>query len=298
MRRAVALLLGLGLTGTLLGCVTGPPAPGGWLDRLQVLQSPSGPDVVQIDLAVLEMPLADGYLFHDVWQEADDQVVGLERQAALEDNGFQVGQVGGITPAGLLSRLTSDRSCSTGERRILHAGHPTSITIGPSVSSRSFAVLQDGKAGPGRLDHAACVLEVLPTLAADGRTSLRFTPVLESTDRSNFYKPTPDRSGWMVGEEKETRSLSNLSWEVTLAVNEYVIVGGRHEREGTLGYQFFIRPEESPPRQRLLVIRTGRAVPSVAGEVAPSGAEEPNSSKRCLPLALQASLLPGCDAKQ
>jgi hypothetical protein len=48
---------------------------------------------------------------------------------------------------------------------------------------------------------------------------------------------------------------------VTLGANEYVVVGARFDRPGSLGCQAFVRADESPPAQRMLVIRTCRTAP-------------------------------------
>ncbi len=56
--------------------------------------------------------------------------------------------------------------------------------------------------------------------------------------------------------------------------------------EGSECYQFFIRTQESPPRQCLLVIRTARPVAGLLPDTsAPAGASDPRSP----PLALQAA---------
>jgi hypothetical protein len=69
---------------------------------------------------------------------------------------------------------------------------------------------------------------------------------------------------------------------VTLAPNEYVVVGARFDRPGSLGYQAFVRADESPPVQRLLVIRTSRTAPD-----APDDGDD--GLERSPPVASQAS---------
>src|SRR5438128_791236 len=96
MRRGRCLLLGM-LAGMLAGCLGSEPAVSpSWAQRCQPLHGPSGPDVVQMDVALIERPVGDCYINQDLWAVADEQVVGLEQKVVLEDNGFRVGQVGGI----------------------------------------------------------------------------------------------------------------------------------------------------------------------------------------------------------
>jgi hypothetical protein len=99
-------------------------------------------------------------------------------------------------------------------------------------------------------------------------------------------RPSVDRSGiysWMLQEQRPTETYAHLSWEVTLAPNEYVVVGGRLDQPQTLGHQFFIRGDEPNPVQRLLVIRTARLQPGL------ESADDP-SLHRNPPLALQAAM--------
>jgi hypothetical protein len=62
-----------------------------------------------------------------------------------------------------------------------------------------------------------------------------------------------------------------------------VIIGGRFDRPGTLGHEFFLR-KDGTPVQRLIVIRTGRPADGV--EVA---ASSDDGQKRNAPLAIQAA---------
>src|SRR5438105_15292900 len=111
MGRWRSLMLGL-LTLWLVGCTTSQPLrSAAWLSRFRQLGGgPAGTDIVQLEVAVLERPLGDHYINQDLWDVADEQVVAVERKAALEDNGFRIGQVGGLVPAELPALLTSDRS--------------------------------------------------------------------------------------------------------------------------------------------------------------------------------------------
>src|SRR5262249_31000495 len=111
MRHGQARLLGL-LTALLAGCATGKvPHAVTWLDHLRPFQGPTGPDVVSMQVALIERPVGDPYLNHELWAGADEQAIPLERKVVLEDNGLRVGQIGGIAPAKLLALLTSEKSC-------------------------------------------------------------------------------------------------------------------------------------------------------------------------------------------
>src|SRR5881409_3401857 len=123
-------LLGL-LNVLLVGCVTGGPAHTALRpERGSPAPAAADPDAVVLYVALVERPVGDRYLNQDLWALADEQVVGIERRAVLEENGFRVAQVGGIIPAGLLGLLSSERSCVNPRCVRLHAGHPTTVPLG------------------------------------------------------------------------------------------------------------------------------------------------------------------------
>src|SRR4051812_2840298 len=119
------MVQGRGLLGGLLlaivsGCSgsEGGEAPP-WLQRYKTFQGVTGPDAVFIDAALVELPFADAARYRDLWAFIDegDQIIPLEKKAALAENGFRVGQVSAPPPAELLGLLTDKRTCP-GPRRI------------------------------------------------------------------------------------------------------------------------------------------------------------------------------------
>ena len=175
----------------LAGCAGGVTVQSSaFLDSLRASQGLTGADVIQVDAALIESPVGDRYLNEDLWTVADDQVLTLERKALLEDNGFRIAQVGGIPPAKLQALLTSQRSCIDSRRFHLHANTPTPISLGSPISECSFQVHQSGAEQPVTLDHASCSLLIVPTLGAEGKTQLLFTPQIESGNPEKFYGTT------------------------------------------------------------------------------------------------------------
>ena len=177
MRPRSALLLLLSLV--LSGCVAPKTHTTAWLDRFRHLGGPKGPDAVMMDVALIERPLGDGYLNRTLWTVADEQVIALESRAILEDNGFRIGQIGGITPVELQTLLTSERSCANPRRITSKAGKPAQLLLGPAVAACKFQIERQGQPVPVDLAQAECTLEVTPTLTPDGRTKLRFVPLVQ-----------------------------------------------------------------------------------------------------------------------
>lgn len=244
----------------LAGCLSHETAhKAAWLERLRPFQGPDVADVVVMDVALLERPVGDHYLNADLWDLADEQVVPLEQKSLLEENGFRVGQVGGITPPGLQALLTSERSCVNPRRIQTHAGNATTVMLGTTQVRCRYEVRQEGQVIPVELEQARCTLLVVPTLTRDGRTKLRFTPQVQHGESSLQPCPAADRSGWVIQEQRPLEDYPALAWEVSLAPNEYVLVGARYDCPESLGHQAFFQKEGPSPVQRLLVIRTGRS---------------------------------------
>jgi hypothetical protein len=289
MRRGGVLLLGL-WAGSFAGCVAGQPMPAAsWREALT---PPDGPDVVRLETALIEVPVGDRFINHELWTLADDQVLRLEQQALLEENGFRVGQFGGVTPAELQTLLVAKRTWGNPRRIQQHAGMPARLPLGPMLPVCRFDLRLEDRTTPVSLEQAECALVVVPTLTADGRTRLQFTPEIPHGQATVMPQPTADRSTWMFQKQQATETYPALSWEVTLEANEFVIVGGQLDRPDTLGHRCFVRGEEAVPRQRLLVIHTARlaAAPPADNDGNPGEAEGASSFDRALPLALQAAL--------
>lgn len=285
MRPRGVVIIGL-LTTVLAGCASADPVhPSTWLDRLRTFQGPTGPDVVQMDVALLERPVGDGYINQELWELADEQVVAPERRAVFEDNGLRVGQIGGLTPAALQALLTSGRSCVNPRRIRLHSGSSTTLVLGPRLAQCRFDLIHQGETTPVSLDQAQMVVTVVPALTPDGKVRLQFTPVIHHGEPALVPRPAADRSGWVLQECRPTERYDQLAWEVTLAPNEYVVIGTGFDRQETFGHQAFVRPDEVPPVQRLMVLRTTRG----PGDLGEQIGEETISGK-ALPLAIQAAL--------
>jgi hypothetical protein len=281
-------LLGL-LAGLLAGCLTGKPEESvSWRDHFQPLCGPTGPDVVQMDVALLERPVGDRYVNQDLWEFVDEQTIGPEQKGVLEDNGLRVGQVGGIPPAGLQMLLTSDASCVNPRRIRLHAGNPTTLLIGPPLPTCHFQVHTVPEPVTVDVEQAQCTLVVVPTLTKDGHIRLQFTPQVPHGETVLMPCPVPESSRWVLQEQRPTEKFPATAWEITLAPNEYVVVGGRFDRPDTLGHRFFLHADATTPVQQLLVIRASGDGPMPCELLADAPADDGSPNQTVPPVALQA----------
>jgi hypothetical protein len=284
MRWGQGLLLAL-LAVCLAGCAIGEPGrAGSWTGRLRPFHGPAGSNVVQIDTFLVERPIGDRYLNEGLWSLADEQVVPLELKPVLEDNGLRIGVVAGLIPSELRELLTSERNCPDPRRLRRRAGEtPTLLPLGPALPRCQFELHQDGQAVRVELAQAQCGLLVAPSLTADGRARLKFTPELRHGEPALMPRAAAEPGGaysWVLQEQQPKETYPHLSWEVTLSANEYVVIGGRLDRPGTLGHQCLVRPGEARPVQRVLILRTA---------FTPSDGEPEDEAEGVPPLAVQAT---------
>ena len=272
----------------MTGCATNPSRPSqSWYERTSLLQGPTGSDVVQIDMALLEQPVGDRYLNEDLWFLADEQFMPLDRKRTLADNGLRVGQISGITPPGLHALLTSERSNPNPRETQMRAKNTTSVELGPVVEQCHFGINKESAQTTKIIEikNALCTLELTPSLADDGRVRLRFLPRVGQGSSGGLRGISPQSINWLAKQQKPDETFEQLAWDVSLLPNEYIVVGGRYDRPNTLGHACFIRTEEVNPIQRLLVIRVTRLQPESTFDPA----DQMESVHQSPPLALQAA---------
>jgi hypothetical protein len=271
--------------GVLGGCATArvePMAP--HFAAAGPFAGAAGADVVQMDVAVIERPYGDPFLNRGLWELADEQALSLERKTTLDENGFRVCQIGGMTPAGLQKLLTSPRTCADPRRVQVHAGQAVPVPLGTAWKSCRFQLRLDDQATAVDLKDAECLFEVTPTLTDDGRIRLQITPHVKHGAPAVAFAARQDPSGalrWSRQQEQPEECYNRLAWDMTISPNEFVVIGTRLDRPDTLGQAFFLPPPDDIRVQRLLVLRTGRSLAETASEL---------EMGRSPPLALRAGL--------
>lgn len=291
MRRGLTLVVVLGAL-VLPGCITEKGTTStSFLRRGRPLQGPEGRDVVQIDMALLERPIDDAFLSQEFWQSVDEQIVNLERKGVLEENGFRIGQMGGIPPARLQSLLRAEQgSANSSQRYMMRSGHPMDAPLGPVIANCRFQLATESGLQSVHLTQATALLQIEPSPLASGNVRLKFTPRFIHGDHRLTPKAVEDGSGFLLQAQRPDETYTALSWEVPLAPNQLLVIGPRTDRPQSLGYQCFVRRDESLPVQRILLIRIWSAVvPEGDDPGEGSGDAEPHP----VPVALQASWATG-----
>jgi hypothetical protein len=257
------------LVSFLLGCAGGCALPAhsqgpSWFDCARA-GGQADPNAVTIETTLLELKPGDPYISQELWQDTDELVVGLELRERLRDNGLRVGQLIGTPPVGFQTMLLSPQCCTHPKRLLVPSGKMIPQYASPVVLPHcSFEVVLDAGKTELEADQVRFCFDVVPTLTADGRTRLSFTPKVETGENLLPFQASPEQSSWVLRIERPSRKYPELGWEVTLAPGEYVVIGCRPEKKGSFGASAFIQDDESACVQRLLVIRTNRALPTAA----------------------------------
>lgn len=282
-RCGLALLPLLLMLGT--GCVL--PERGertSWLNRMG---SPDDGRCAVLEVALIERPAGDTYLNRGVWEHADELVLDLDRRATLDENGLRVGLLVGAPPEEFQELLLSKRSCSNPHALLIPPGRAVPIYLGGVREQTTFDLVQGPQRHAVALDQARYGLEVLPS-AAEGKTRLTFTPKVENGEPALPFVRTPGSEGWQLRIERPNKRYAELSWEVALGPGQYLIIGARADRPGTLGHRALFPTEEGRPHvQRLLVLRGGRAPAAAASGGAGSATY---LTGPCPPLAVRATM--------
>jgi hypothetical protein len=291
MRHWQAVVLAL-LAAPLTGCLTPPAEPDGPRPGAgAAFGGPTGPDIVQMDVALIERPADDPYLAEGVWQLADEQklrrdgAIDLEHKGRLAQNGFRVGQISGAPPGELCRLVRSERSCVNPRRLTLHAGKPTPVLLGPPWTHCAFVLHRGDRGEPVELDLARFQLEATPALTEDGRTLLHLTPVVKHGETSLATRPVVDPSGareWALVAEQPTEAYRQLGWDLEVGPSDYVLVGAPAAPGDSLGGRCFVYTEGAQPLRRLLVLRVGRTLPDAPRD-------DDQALRKSPPLALQAA---------
>lgn len=262
MRHGLALV-GAWCSVLALGCYTPQPVKTLSLYGARApFEGPTGGDVVQLLVALIERPVGDHALNQDIWQLADEQSLDLEHKVVLHENGFRMGQFGSCPPSSLRDLIRSDRSCVNPRCINMRAGNPTPVLLGPTQSHCSFHLVHSGMDKPVELDQAQCQLQVIPTLTKEGKTRLQFTPGIKHGQSTMTPRSVQDPGGtlrWLMEARQPTESYDHLSWYQTVSDSDYVVIGTWLDKQGTLGQRCFLETDVPPPVQRLLVLRAMRA---------------------------------------
>jgi hypothetical protein len=229
----------------------------GWV-RPKINDGPKGPDAVFVQVAPLTVPLGDRYANDEVWAATDEQILPADKRVRLQENGLRVGLiVSGRTPDGLQQLLTSKKSNLDPYQFNRPDGGAIECKPLAEMPRCVFPLRLEEQTQVRSFDAAKCRFEIVPSLTADGKVKLVFTPQIEFEDKEK-WKRLDAKVALAVQGQRSTENFIALRFEVVLGLNDYVVVGVRYEKPDSLGFKFFVTPDSERPVQRLLAIRAGR----------------------------------------
>jgi hypothetical protein len=259
MRHLLAVVLALA-SGVIGGCCF--PWPG--QDRTPMNAARRTPEAdlghsILLDVALIERPVGDSFLNQELWDLGNEQGIALEVKPILEENGLRVGQIGGLLPPRLQALLRSPRTCPNPRRLRAEPDQPAPVQIGLPRSILAFEIHETAQSRALELSDAVCYFEVTPTLDGDESVRLRFTPRIRHGKSRIEPRVARDPDGPLrlaVEAKEPIEEFPHLAWELTINPDEYVLVGARRDRPGTLGSGYFFTPDGVT--QTLLVLRATR----------------------------------------
>jgi hypothetical protein len=220
--------------------------------------APLGADAVVLLVSVLEVPVGDRFANGELWTSIDEQVVALDHKAAIEDNGFRIGVVGGLRPDGFDDLITKERFNPNSRALQMRVGNARVLPLGGMRKLCLFSLVTDGKsAATSAFEQSQCAMQVTPTFTTDGGVNLAFVPLIQHGARTPWTVPLDDADGPPT-DTRPAERFPALGWDVSLAAKDFVVIGTRFEKAGTLGHICFMDANALKPVQRLLVIQAVR----------------------------------------
>lgn len=217
------------------------------------------PDVVELYYIFLEGDLGDPAINEEIWsKEADEQCIPLDVKAALADNGLRVGKLGSRLSPAVLELLNNNDKNSTGRKHHATSGHLAKVQMTDILPSWNLFRKVDGHPVGDEIRDAQGYLYLTPTITGDSGVTLEITPQIEYGPRQQKRVPTADLAGWQLRSERETKAFPELRAAVTLANGEYALIGAFPDPGATLGRKLFLKENQNPPRQTLLLVRVVR----------------------------------------
>jgi hypothetical protein len=258
------------------GCAFSPVLPRGGLPL-----APFKPSIetASLEVAFIRHPLEQSAFNDELWNALDETQVPADVRRSLDENGLRVGVLNGeppttiaalladgaagakpasaadgaeATPAVAASKLEHQPRC---RRRTLHLqrGQRSEI-LASGVYDQLPLLLREG--GQVRGDNYAQAQGLFALKAyphGDGRVRLHLTPELHHGAPQQQY--VPDDGVIRLQNSRARRSFDQLAVDVTLSPGQYLVLGTRPSREGSIGFRFFTEVHSGQLDQKLLLIR-------------------------------------------
>ena len=231
------------------------------------------PDGSILEILTVELDTVRGDELQRMWEEVDDQALGIESRQALDRNGFRAGVASSQLPAAvhaLINSTQSDPLTTLPYKQIQNrSGETFDFDMTPVRESREWQIA--GEQGPlrvGNCPNAACALGIKTHPFGDRSVRLAITPKLRHGLPRHKY--TVEQNQFLLRPLLDETPFAELEFACRLRVGQTLIIGPTEPATG-LGQQYFHDPDRG--RMRILLIRLVHSQPDDL--FAPSKAKAP-----------------------
>lgn len=230
---------------------------------------------------VASRPINDAALGEGVWRVADEQAIEADARRALQANGLRIGLASGDLPTEVQAVLDAPppKQILT-QTVILPDGDSTLIDTGTeSTSNLSLILGQKDKVVGKVYQDARAFLRVGASFDGADGVSLRVTPELHHGPMQQGWSvaggATPMTPGQIIpkhGQKEE--SFRDMACTLTLKPGQVAVIGGRHEKRGSLGDFLFgdVEPDSDRQVQKVVFVWATRSgSDDVDGKAPPAG---------------------------
>lgn len=233
---------------------------------------------VVLRMMIASRPQGDPGLNEALWSVADEQALDPESRRVLQANGLRFGRVTGELPKEVQDILSAPPPLKIDAQTIiLPEGIATLLDPGTEkTSSLSLMLGQKDKVVGKVYESAQGYLRVTGTFEGETGISLRVTPELHHGPVQKGWGVVPGATSMTPSQiiarsgQKED-SFRDLASTLNLQPGQVAVLGGRHDKRGSLGDFLFsgTEPDSDRPIERVIFLWAGRSdgSPAAPGEI-------------------------------
>ena len=227
-------------------------------------------------IVIATRPVGDQVLGESVWRVADEQAVDADVRRVLQANGLRVGLTSGELPQDVLDVLAATRPRRAEDHTVvLPDGDPTLIDPStPASSERSILLGLNGKLVGKDYQDAKGLVRVTASLAGEDGVALRIVPEVHHGPIQRGWDVTGGGTSMtprqlITREGQKEDAFREMASTLVVKPGQVVVLGGLHEKRGSLGDFLFGEPEGHGD------IPLGKVVFLWATRAAPEPSEDP-----------------------
>jgi len=252
------------------GCTSlGGSRPTRWLNQMNPFSD--GGDQTLLRVYLLDQPAGDPYLTHELWTKTL-KPLSAEKQALLLENGLRVGHLTGNPPYQFLTLSRTPDAVLKPMQYTVTASDALPLPLNTMAEAEFEAFVEIGaKPGQFKLKDAEAAMNVTAVAAENGKVKLTLEPRLQHGGRILGWKPTVDATAFTWLDQKTQERFPSLKFEITLAPEEYLVIGPSQTPANTLGGASFVNVGGTTARMRVLVVQAAPLQKAAAsGKKAPA----------------------------